>query len=67
MRGLIHYDFAKEYYAAFLRDVRGWVLEGRIKYREEIVDGLKNARRAFIAMLSGQNFGKLLIHAGAEE
>lgn len=66
VRGFINYDLAKEYYAAFLRDVGGWVLEGRIKYREDIVDGLENAPRAFMGMLSGLNFGKLLIRVGAE-
>lgn len=66
VRGFINYDLAKEYYAAFLRDVGGWVLEGRIKYREDIVDGLENAPRAFMGMLSGLNFGKLPIRVGAE-
>jgi hypothetical protein len=61
MRGFINYDFAKDYYADFLRDVGRWITEGRIKYREEIVDGLENAPQAFIGMLAGQNFGKLLI------
>jgi len=61
IRGFINYDFAKEYYADFLRDVAQWITEGRVKYREDIVDGLENAPLAFMGMLAGRNFGKLLV------
>jgi NADPH-dependent curcumin reductase CurA len=45
----------------FLRDMSTWVREGRIKYREDIVDGLERAPEAFIGLLQGKNFGKLLV------
>jgi NADPH-dependent curcumin reductase CurA len=45
----------------FLREVSRWIAEGRIRYREDIVDGLENAPAAFIGMLNGHNFGKLLV------
>jgi len=61
VRGFINYDFAKEHYADFLREVPQWIAEGRVKYREDIVDGLENAPQAFIGMLAGRNFGKLLV------
>ncbi|HEY1679997.1 MAG TPA: NADP-dependent oxidoreductase [Candidatus Sulfotelmatobacter sp.] len=64
IRGFINYDFAEQYYASFLRDVATWISEGRVKYRETIVDGLENAPGAFIGMLTGQNFGKLLVRVG---
>lgn len=67
IRGFINYDFAKEYHADFLRDVERWVSEGRIKYRETIVDGLESAPKAFIGMLTGQNFGKLLVRVGGKQ
>ena len=38
-----------------------WIREGRVKYREDIVDGLENAPQAFIGMLKGKNFGKLIV------
>jgi NADPH-dependent curcumin reductase CurA len=38
-----------------------WITEGRLKYREDVVDGIANAPTAFIGLLSGRNFGKLLI------
>ena len=45
----------------FLRDVTGWVREGRVRYREDVVVGLEQAPRAFIGLLEGKNFGKLLV------
>jgi len=45
----------------FLRDVSAWLREGRIKYREDIVDGLEHAPEAFIGLLHGRNFGKLIV------
>lgn len=65
VRGFINYDFAKEYYADFLRDVPQWIAEGRVKYREDIIDGLENAPQAFMGMLAGKNFGKLIVRVGA--
>jgi len=43
------------------KDLVPWVLEGRLKYRESIMKGLRNAPSAFIGLLSGKNFGKQLI------
>jgi NADPH-dependent curcumin reductase CurA len=45
----------------FLRDVAGWLRAGRLKYREDVVDGLENAPEAFIGLLQGKNFGKLVV------
>ncbi len=45
----------------FLKDVGAWVREGKIKYREDIVQGLENAPTAFIGLLQGKNFGKLIV------
>ncbi|MGD0155694.1 MAG: NADP-dependent oxidoreductase [Terracidiphilus sp.] len=67
VRGFINYDFTKEYYADFLRDVAKWIAEGRVKYREDIIDGLENAPQAFIGMLAGKNFGKLLVRVDVEK
>ena len=38
-----------------------WLREGRIKYREDVVDGLEQAPQALIGVLRGENFGKRLI------
>jgi NADPH-dependent curcumin reductase len=60
LRGFIVTDFAAKQ-ADFLRDAGEWVRSGRIKYREDIVDGLENAPTAFLGLLGGKNFGKLLV------
>jgi len=65
IRGFINYDFAAEHYADFLREVGAGVATGRIRYREDIVDGLENAPGAFIGMLEGRNFGKLIVRVAA--
>jgi len=46
---------------AFLQEMTPLVRDGRIKYREDIVDGLDAAPAAFIGLLEGRNFGKLLV------
>jgi NADPH-dependent curcumin reductase len=48
-------------YAAFQADVSGWLREGRLKYREDVVEGLANAPLAFLGLFEGKNFGKLLV------
>ena len=44
----------------------GWIKEGRIKYREDVVEGLENAPLAFIGLMQGRNFGKLLVKDSEE-
>jgi len=66
LRGFIYYDFAKEHFSEFLREVGPGVADGRIRYREDIVDGLDKAPEAFIGMLEGRNFGKAIVRVGGE-
>ena len=49
----------------FVRDVSGWMAQGQIKYREDVVDGLENAPEAFLGLFKGANFGKLVVKVGA--
>src|SRR5262245_43826777 len=60
LRGFIVSDFVAKQ-ADFLRDVGEWVRMGRLKYREDIVDGLEKAPASFLGMLQGKNFGKMLV------
>jgi NADPH-dependent curcumin reductase len=60
LRGFIVSDFANKQ-ADFLRDMGEWVRGGRIRYREDVVEGLENAPAAFLGMLVGKNFGKMLV------
>jgi len=60
LRGFIVWDFAAKQ-DDFLRDVGEWVRSGRLKYREDVVEGLEQAPAAFLGLLQGKNFGKLLV------
>jgi NADPH-dependent curcumin reductase CurA len=61
LRGFINYEFEDAYYADFIREVSQGIADGHIRYREDITDGLENAPRAFIDMLAGRSFGKVLV------
>ncbi len=43
-----------------------WVADGSLAYREDVIDGLENAPDALTGILSGRNFGKLLIRVSPE-
>ncbi len=60
VRGFIVSDFAAKE-ADFLHHAGEWIRNGRLKYREDVVDGLENAPAAFLGLLQGRNFGKLLV------
>ena len=47
---------------AFLADVGGWIRDGRIVWRETVVEGLGKAPEAFIGLFHGDNFGKMCVH-----
>jgi NADPH-dependent curcumin reductase len=64
VRGFMNYEFAAEHYPAFLREVGAGIADGRIRYREDLVDGLEKAPEAFIGMLEGRNFGKVIVRVG---
>lgn len=61
LRGFINTEFVPTHYEAFQQELGPLVAAGEIKYREDVVDGLENAPKAFIGMLKGSNFGKLLV------
>lgn len=45
----------------FVSEVGGLLKSGRLKSRETVVDGLENAPAAFMGLLKGENFGKLVV------
>jgi hypothetical protein len=45
----------------FIGDMTGWLAQGKIKYREDMVEGLENAPQAFLGLFTGANFGKLVV------
>ncbi|RPE81689.1 NADP-dependent oxidoreductase [Vulcaniibacterium tengchongense] len=61
MQGFIILDHYGERFEAFRRDMSQWIAAGQVKLREDVVDGLENAPAAFIGLLEGRNFGKLVV------
>ena len=51
---------------AFIREVAPWVRSGELRYREDIVEGIDAAPQAFIGLLEGKNFGKLLVRVSSD-
>jgi len=60
LQGFIVWDFAAQE-TTFLEEVGGWLRDGLVVHREDIVDGLENAPEAFAGLLQGRNFGKLIV------
>lgn len=66
MQGFIVFDDYGHRYDEFSSAMTKWLMEGKIKYKEQIVDGLENAPAAFIGLLEGKNFGKLIVRVGPD-
>jgi NADPH-dependent curcumin reductase CurA len=64
-RGFIVWDFAPQF-PQFLSEMGQWLREGKIKFKEDITDGLENAPRELIGLLKGENFGKKVIRVSAD-
>ena len=64
MQGFVILDHYADRFDGFRREMGEWVDAGRVKLRENIVDGLENAPAAFIGLLQGRNFGKLVVRVG---
>jgi NADPH-dependent curcumin reductase CurA len=65
IRGFIvsdHYDR----FPAFLKECTPLVATGRLKHREDIVDGLESAPSALIGLFQGRNFGKLIVQVSVD-
>ncbi len=60
IRGFIQREFAAQR-PAFETEMAQWIASGAVRYKEDIVEGLANAPEAFIGLLEGANFGKLII------
>lgn len=61
MQGFIIMDHYGDEFADFQRDMTGWIRDGKATVKEDMVDGLENAPEAFIGLLEGKNFGKLVV------
>jgi NADPH-dependent curcumin reductase CurA len=60
LKGFIVSDFDEKREQA-LKDLEGWVAEGRIKVQEDVLEGLENTPQALIGLLAGENRGKRMV------
>ncbi|USD23645.1 NADP-dependent oxidoreductase [Microbulbifer variabilis] len=66
IQGFIIFD-QYERFGDFIIGLSHWVGEGRIKYREDLVEGLEKAPRALMGLLQGENFGKVVVRLGTDD
>lgn len=66
MKGFIIFDDYGDRFGEFQAQMSEWVRDEKVKFRENIIEGLQNAPAAFIGMLEGRNFGKLLVRVADE-
>src|SRR5277367_1583865 len=60
MRGFVVYEFESKR-TQFLKDMKGWIKDGRIKYRTTIQQGIERAPAALIGLFTGANTGKMVV------
>lgn len=65
MQGFVILDEYERHYGPFLKDMRGWLEQGSVAIREDIVDGLESTPEAFVGLLHGRNFGKVIVRVAA--
>ncbi|MFO1334652.1 MAG: NADP-dependent oxidoreductase [Piscinibacter sp.] len=64
MEGMVVFDYAERYPLA-VAEMAGYLKDGRMKSREDVVHGLANFPAALLKLFSGANFGKLVLQLGA--
>ncbi|MDX2425843.1 MAG: NADP-dependent oxidoreductase, partial [Cycloclasticus sp.] len=67
MQGFIVFDDYGDRYGEFSQAMSQWLQEGKIFYRENLVEGFEHTVESFIGLLEGKNFGKLVIQVGPDE
>jgi NADPH-dependent curcumin reductase len=60
MRGFVAFDYSREFPKAWA-DLTQWIIEGKLKYREDVDEGFEKLPRAFISLFNGGNFGRKLV------
>jgi NADPH-dependent curcumin reductase len=65
MRGFLVFDYASRYAEAG-REMAGWLASGKLKSREDIVEGLQAFPETLLKLFKGENNGKLMIKVAQE-
>ncbi len=63
VQGFLVFDYADRYDEA-RAELASWLADGRLRHKEDVLDGLANAPAAFLRLLTGENFGKQLVRVG---
>ncbi len=66
VQGFIVFDDYGPQYGGFQKQMSEWLAAGAIKFREQVVEGIENAPEAFMGLLVGKNFGKLVVRVSSE-
>jgi len=67
MQGFIIMLDYPDQYGTFRRDMAGWIEQGHVKYREDVVEGLQAAPQGLIGLLRGENAGKRIVRVGTDD
>ena len=67
VQGFIIFDDYGHRYDEFAQSMTEMLKTGKIHYREQIIENLESAPQAFIGMLEGKNFGKLVVKVNSEQ
>jgi NADPH-dependent curcumin reductase len=65
MKGMLVFDYADRY-AQAAREMAGWMAAGKLKSREDIVEGLETFPDTFLKLFKGENLGKLILKVAAD-
>jgi NADPH-dependent curcumin reductase CurA len=65
LQGFIISDHFDQF-GEFVRQAAEWLQDGRLQYRETVIEGIENAPRAFLGLLRGENIGKMLVKVGPD-
>ncbi len=66
MRGFIVFNDLNHLFKPFMQDMTAWLAADKIHYEEDVVVGLEHAPEAFIGLLEGKNFGKLIVQVAPD-
>jgi NADPH-dependent curcumin reductase CurA len=66
MEGMVVFDYADRYHVA-IKEIAGWMREGKFRSREDIVDGLDRFPEALNGLFAGENFGKLILKVNEDD
>ncbi|HEX6706613.1 MAG TPA: NADP-dependent oxidoreductase [Albitalea sp.] len=64
MEGIVVFDYADRYHLA-VAEMAGYLKDGRMKSKEDVVEGLDTFPETLLKLFNGENFGKLVLQVAA--